>query len=83
MTTKEIMALAKEKLGKNITEQEAQDYLDGKVSLPDEALDIISGGGECTQTCPKCGSALWFKSSEDIVLCTSCTYTGPAVRRFD
>ncbi|WP_369283942.1 hypothetical protein [Oscillibacter sp. GMB15532] len=44
MTIQQIIALAKEKLGKDITEQEAQDYLDGKVKIPDDALDIVSGG---------------------------------------
>ncbi len=57
MTTKEISALAKEKLGRDITEQEAQDYIDGKTALPDEALDIVSGGADCLTTkCPKCRS---------------------------
>ncbi len=45
MTTQQVMALAKEKLGRDITEQEAQDYIDGKTVIPDEALDIVSGGG--------------------------------------
>ena len=44
MTTQEVIALAKEKLGKDITEQEAQNYIDGKAAIPDEALDIVSGG---------------------------------------
>ncbi|MEM1483437.1 hypothetical protein V6615_01020 [Oscillospiraceae bacterium PP1C4] len=44
MTTKQVIDLAKEKLGKDITEQEAQDYLSGKTAIPDEALDIVSGG---------------------------------------
>lgn len=44
MTTEEIIALAKEKLGKEITEQEAQDYLSGKTPLPDEALELVDGG---------------------------------------
>ncbi|WP_369283941.1 hypothetical protein [Oscillibacter sp. GMB15532] len=45
MTTQEIITIAKEKLGKDITEQEAQDYIDGKAAIPDEALDLVSGGG--------------------------------------
>ncbi len=45
MTTEEVIALAKEKLGKDITEQEAQNYLSGETPLPDEALDLVSGGG--------------------------------------
>ncbi len=44
MTTQEVIALAKEKLGKEITEQEAQDYLSGKTAIPDEVLAIVSGG---------------------------------------
>jgi predicted RNA-binding Zn-ribbon protein involved in translation (DUF1610 family) len=58
MTTQEAIELAKKKLGKNITEQEAQDYMNGKAALPDEALDVVSGGGNCGSktTCPKCGS---------------------------
>lgn len=50
MTTEQIIALAREKLGKDITEQEAQDYIDGKVAIPDEALDLVSGGGDCDKT---------------------------------
>ncbi len=57
MITEKIIALAKEKLGKDITQQEAQDYLDGKLALPDEALEIVSGGGECApMRCPDCNS---------------------------
>lgn len=70
MTTQKVITLAKEKLGKSITEQEARDYIDGKVALPDEALDIVSGGnGDCKgldnlpecegcdgQNCPQCPS---------------------------
>lgn len=68
MTTEKMIALAKEKLGKEITEQEAQDYIDGKTALPDEALDIVSGGGNCLkETCYKCGS-------EDLT-CINLTYT--------
>lgn len=44
MTTEQIITIAKEKHGKDIAEQEAQDYLDGKVKIPDDALDIVSGG---------------------------------------
>ena len=57
MTTQEVITIAKEKLGKDITEQEAQDYLDGKAPIPDEALDIVSGGSDCgTLKCFSCGS---------------------------
>ncbi len=59
MTTEKIIALAKEKLGKDITQQEAQDYINGKIALPDEALEIVSGGGDCSPKklkCPKCES---------------------------
>ncbi|MEM1483436.1 hypothetical protein V6615_01015 [Oscillospiraceae bacterium PP1C4] len=58
MTTEQIITLAKEKLGKDITEREAQDYIDGKAAIPDEALDIVSGGGRCSgltlNMCPNC-----------------------------
>jgi glutaredoxin-related protein len=64
MTTDEMIALAKEKLGRDITEEEARDYLDGKLPLPDEALELVSGGASCrgsssssppTRVCPRCG----------------------------
>ncbi len=83
MTTKEIITIAKEKLGKDISEQEAQDYLRGKIALPDEALDIVSGGGECTQKCEKCGNTLYWNEKCDQVECFSCRYTGPAIRKFE
>lgn len=55
MTTNEIIALAKEKLGKEITEREAQDFLAGKLPLPDEALELISGGSGCSSNyCRSC-----------------------------
>ncbi len=56
MTTEQIIALAKEKLGRDITEQEAQDYIDGKAAIPDEALDLVSGGAGCMEgpLCPAC-----------------------------
>lgn len=56
MTTEEIIALAKEKFGKDIKEQEALDYLSGKLPLPDEALELVSGGGSCGEKiwCPRC-----------------------------
>lgn len=62
MTTEQIITLAKERLGRDITEQEAQDYIDGKTVLPDEALDIVNGGGHSNASCgspakcPQCGS---------------------------
>ena len=83
MTTKDIMALAKKKLGMDLNEQEVQDILDGKKALPDEALEIVSGGGDCSQKCPKCGEALWYKAADDTVRCENCTYTGPAERTFN
>jgi len=52
MTADEIIELAKEKLGKDLTEQEAEDYLNGKTPLPDEALELISGGSS------KCASII-------------------------
>lgn len=77
MTTEQIITLAKEKLGKDITEQEAQDYLSGKISLPDEALDLVSGGGGCsskpTPRCPvpECGGESRKKELMTFV-CLSC-----------
>ena len=57
MTTEHIIVLAKEKLGRDITEQEAQEYIDGIAVLTDEALDIVSGGRECFEaTCSEYGS---------------------------
>ncbi len=62
MTTQEIITFAKEKLGKDITEQEAKYYIDGKAAIPDEALDLVSGGGHSNASCkslvkcPQCGS---------------------------
>lgn len=75
MTTKEIIALAKEKLGKDITEQEAQDYLDGKIALPDEALEIVSGGGLCDKNnCPRCGARLGVDTLTGRYVCIRCGY---------
>ena len=70
MTTEEIIALAKEKLGKDITEQEAQDYLSGKTPLPDEALELVSGGGSCKGTdydhirCPICNQVAYMMEAQ-------------------
>jgi len=47
MTTEKVIALAKEKLGKDVTEQEVEDYLSGKTAIPDKALELVSGGGGC------------------------------------
>ncbi|QHQ62580.1 hypothetical protein Ana3638_18830 [Anaerocolumna sedimenticola] len=49
MTTKKINTLIKEKLGKDITGQEAE----GEIALPDGALGNVSGG--MTFKCSKCG----------------------------
>lgn len=74
MTTKKINAITEKKLGKDITEQETQD-LDGKIALPDEALDIVSGG-EGKGACPMCGeSNLRYSLHFDRVYCGSCAYT--------
>lgn len=83
MTAKDIIEVAKKKLGKEITEQEANNYLDGNMALPDEALELISGGGECSQTCPKCGGILEWREKFDEVECFACGYIGPAVRKFN
>ncbi len=73
MTTEKIIALAKEKLGKDITEQEAQDYLDGKITLPDEALAIVSGGGFCDPIyCPNCKATSIYASDFYVCFCKNC-----------
>lgn len=65
MTKEEVMALAKEKFGKELNEEQAEAYLAGSMEIPDEMLDDISGGSSCdsssgssSNTCPWCGSAL-------------------------
>ncbi len=76
MTTKEVIALAKEKLGRDVTEQEAQDYIDGKAALPDEALDIVNGGGNCSsQSCPQCASPDVGTGSNGNYVCHACGYS--------
>lgn len=77
MTTKEIISLAKEKLGKDISEQEAQDYLDGKITLPDEALEVVSGGQYCAgQVCDKCGrETMVYDYKESLMYCESCWHS--------
>ncbi|QHQ62579.1 hypothetical protein Ana3638_18825 [Anaerocolumna sedimenticola] len=79
MTTEEIITIAKEKLGKDITEQEAQDCLSGKISLPDEVLDIVNGGGACSDIdrCPRCGTNNLGYIKTYPVYCSSCGYTMP------
>ena len=74
MTTEKIKVLAKEKLGKDITEQEAQDYLSGKMALPDETLDIVSGGAECNPKCPRCGDTLAYGDELYRLECYACGY---------
>lgn len=76
MKIEKIIALAKEKLGKEITEQEAQDYLDGKLALPDEVLEIVGGGAACTDfpRCPVCGDELAPFKGEINLSCTTCGY---------
>lgn len=76
MTTEKIIAFSKEKLGKDITQQEAQDYLNNKMPLPDEALDIISGGGTCKDQCPRCRLfTLGYNSSRNRIECINCGYS--------
>ena len=81
MTTEEIIVLAKEKLGKDINEQDAQDYLSGKTPLPDEALELVSGGGSCKGsnsqsmgfiTCPICGAKAYEEEGGDWYHCSVC-----------
>lgn len=68
--------IAKEKPSQNLTEQESQDYLNGKMALPDEALDIVSGGGEGKGACPMCGeSNLCYNVNFNRVYCGNCAYT--------
>lgn len=75
MTNKQIIDLVKEKSGKDITEQEAQDYLSGKMALPDEALDIVSGGSSIG-LCPECNSNnMLYNSKFKHVYCGNCAYT--------
>lgn len=79
MTTEKIITLAKEKLGKDITEQEAQDYLDGKIALPDEALEIVGGGGGCDQKkCPNHCGTLAYGDEPYRLQCYVCGYKDEA-----
>lgn len=74
MTTKEFIALAKARLGLDISEQEAQDYLDGKKALPDEALELVSGG-ENTGACPMCGEINYcYDLRFGIAFCGNCAH---------
>ena len=85
MTNEKIIALAKEKLGKDITEQEAQDYLSGKLSLPDEALELVSGGGSCDNAgksyilCPLCAYEAYKLEGPDRVFC--CCKCGTHIKK--
>jgi len=76
MTTEKMIALAKEKLGKDITEQEVQDYLSGKAPFPDEALDLVSGGGDCSFgsfLCPNCNlDSLTYNDITGLCDCYKC-----------
>ena len=54
MTTEQIIAFSKEILAKEITEQEAQDYIEGETAIPEEKLDIVSGGDGCAYDQPLC-----------------------------
>ena len=73
MTTQEIIALAKERLGNDIAEQEAQDYIDGKAAIPDDALDTVSGGAATMYSprggkikCPYCLQIVMANPEEDL-----------------
>lgn len=74
MTTDKIISLAKEKLGKDITEQEAQDFLNGKLALPDEALELISGGSGCSHHyCRSCYMPIYeVKDQPGTYYCQNC-----------
>ncbi len=76
MTIEQIVALAKEKLGKDIGEQEALDYLDGQIALPDEALELVGGGSFCSDLprCPVCGDTLGHFKNDIRLACTTCGY---------
>lgn len=77
MTIEEIKTLAKEKLGRDITEQDVIDYLNGNAALPDEALEIISGGEACAyqEKCPRCGmSSIGWDESIKGYACIYCGY---------
>lgn len=77
MTIEEIIMLAKEKLGKDISEQEALDYLNGKTALPDEALEVVGGGITCADNpvCPRCfGSTLARFPGDNHLECNMCGY---------
>lgn len=77
MTAERIIALAKEKLGREITEQEAMDFLDGKLPLPEEALDLISGGSGCSsQYCRSCYMPVYeLKDQPGKYFCQHCGRT--------
>lgn len=87
MKKEEIIALAKEKLGKEITEQEVQEYLDGNCPLPDEVMELVSGSGcnnKPTYKCPRCYSIYFSESSEnpEYIKCRKCGlefYKGAAI----
>lgn len=81
MTTEEIIVLAKEKLGRDITEKDALDYLSGKKPIPEEALELVSGGGSCGTpdksrsyiTCPLCGVKAYERpEQQSLYRCNVC-----------
>jgi hypothetical protein len=45
-------------LAQDITEDQAQAYLSGNLPLPEEALELVSGGAACAEkpgtSCPRC-----------------------------
>ena len=73
MIIQDVITIAKEKLGKDITEQEARDYIDDKAAIPDDALDTVSGGGSTMYPprgakvkCPYCLQVVMANSAEEL-----------------
>ena len=77
MNAEEIVALAKEKLGRDVTEGEVQGYLSGSIALPDEALELASGGKNCHECQHDCRWDDYVSSDgRRYYRCTKCGYVG-------
>lgn len=86
MTTEEIISLAKEKFGKDITREEAENYLSGKTPIPEEVLEQVSGGITCLLNldervqiiyrnetkCPICGYKAYAYDGSKRFECENC-----------